>query len=83
MSNFIVQFQFHKGSIQTFSDFRLWLFQRYFNSIKVQFKLKQNIKNLVAIEEFQFHKGSIQTRKFNAQQAQKSNFNSIKVQFKR
>ena len=54
---------------------------RYFNSIKVQLKPKQIIKE-EALTRFQFHKGTIKTGGELGTPDWFPNFNSIKVQLK-
>ena len=54
----------------------------YFNSIKVQLKLKERIDQLRQDYSFQFHKGTIKTRYLLPLKGRPANFNSIKVQLK-
>ena len=53
-------FQFHKGSINTFSGSGVGLFNTGFNSIKVRL-IQTYLVNQYEVKKFQFHKGSINT----------------------
>ena len=57
-----VEFQFHKGTIKTCDGTLRRRSSHYFNSIKVQLKLKNSYQDNT-FAEFQFHKGTIKTQR--------------------
>ena len=59
-------FQFHKGSINTFSGSGVGLFNTGFNSIKVRL-IQTYLVNQYEVKKFQFHKGSINTFFFDSE----------------
>ena len=74
----ILEFQFHKGTINPLGEGLPEEQDAYFNSIKVRLTL--DVKRLLPLsKEFQFHKGTINPLHGNDKVGVVRYFNSIKV----
>ena len=81
MATDMLSFQFHKGSIKTFTRFALRRAHPHFNSIKVRLR-RISTPAVGQLLVFQFHKGSIKTLNGLAARRRYLNFNSIKVRLR-
>ena len=79
---YLLQFQFHKGTIKTQAYQHKGKHRHYFNSIKVQLKPTRPSSGTCSLIIFQFHKGTIKTIVRIAHSVSFDDFNSIKVQLK-
>ena len=59
--NYVILFQFHKGTIRTVLLFLPVPILSHFNSIKVRLELHERYYQYIQHLEFQFHKGTIRT----------------------